>query len=96
MRSRPRAIRLPGRRMAGMAACRIPPRAVRNMIQIGTEGGFLPAPVVIPNQPVNYDYNRRDIVVLNVQTRRSLWGRRSGPTSSLTSPQLCRQDRHSL
>ena len=36
------------------------------MIQIGNEGGFLPAPVVIPNQPVNYNYNRRDIVVLNV------------------------------
>ncbi|HEY3312642.1 MAG TPA: hypothetical protein VGK00_13460 [Anaerolineales bacterium] len=39
------------------------------MIQIGTEGGFLPAPVVINNQPVNYNYNRRDIVVLNVQEK---------------------------
>ena len=36
------------------------------MIQIGTEGGFLPAPVVLPNTPVGYNYNRRDIVVLNV------------------------------
>ena len=36
------------------------------MIQIGTEGGFLPGPVVIPNQPVNYVYNRRDIVVGNI------------------------------
>lgn len=36
------------------------------MIQIGTEGGFLPAPAVIKNQPVNYDYNRRSITVLNV------------------------------
>jgi FtsP/CotA-like multicopper oxidase with cupredoxin domain len=36
------------------------------MIQIGTEGGFLPAPVVIPSTPVGYDYNRRSIVVLNV------------------------------
>ena len=36
------------------------------MIQIGTEGGFLPAPAVILNQPVNYTYNRRDIVVLSV------------------------------
>ena len=26
-----------------------------NMIQIGNEGGFLPAPVVIPNQPVNWN-----------------------------------------
>jgi FtsP/CotA-like multicopper oxidase with cupredoxin domain len=38
------------------------------MIMIGHEGGFLPAPVVIPNQPVNYNYNRRDIVVLNITT----------------------------
>ncbi len=36
------------------------------MIQIGTEGGFLPAPVAIPNRPVGYDYNRRIITVLNV------------------------------
>ena len=36
------------------------------MIQIGTEGGFLPAPALIRNQPVNYDYNRRSITVLNV------------------------------
>ncbi|MCX9084032.1 MAG: hypothetical protein OIN87_04435 [Candidatus Methanoperedens sp.] len=36
------------------------------MIQIGTEGGFLPAPAVIRNQPINFVYNRRDIVVLNV------------------------------
>jgi FtsP/CotA-like multicopper oxidase with cupredoxin domain len=36
------------------------------MIQIATEGGFLPAPVVIRNQPVNYVYNRRDITVGNV------------------------------
>ena len=38
------------------------------IIQIGTEGGFLPAPVVIPSTPINYNYNRRDIVVLNVST----------------------------
>jgi FtsP/CotA-like multicopper oxidase with cupredoxin domain len=36
------------------------------MIQIGTEGGFLPAPTVINNRPVGFDYNRRSIVVLNV------------------------------
>ena len=36
------------------------------IIQIGTEGGFLPAPVVIPSTPVGFDYNRRSIVVLNV------------------------------
>jgi FtsP/CotA-like multicopper oxidase with cupredoxin domain len=36
------------------------------MIQIGTEGGLLPAPVVLTNTPVGYEYNRRNIVVLNV------------------------------
>ena len=36
------------------------------IIQIGTEGGFLPAPVVLDNQPVGYEYNRRNIVVLDV------------------------------
>ena len=51
------------------------------MIQIGTEGGFLPAPVVVPNQPVNYKYNRRNIVVLNVDEQdRCSWARPSGPT----------------
>lgn len=39
------------------------------LIQIGTEGGFLSAPALLPNQPVGYNYNRRDIVVLNVSTR---------------------------
>jgi FtsP/CotA-like multicopper oxidase with cupredoxin domain len=37
------------------------------IVQIGTEGGVLPAPVVIPATPVGYNYNRRDIVVTNVQ-----------------------------
>ena len=46
-----------------------PNTAGPQIIQIGTEGGFLPAPVVIPAQPVNYDYNRRDIVVLNVSEK---------------------------
>ncbi len=39
------------------------------MIQIGTESGFLPSPVVLPNTPVGYDYNRRSITVLNVSTK---------------------------
>ena len=26
------------------------------MIQIGTEGGFLLAPVILPNTPIGYDY----------------------------------------
>jgi FtsP/CotA-like multicopper oxidase with cupredoxin domain len=36
------------------------------MIQFASEGGILPAPVVLANTPVGYNYNRRDIVVLNV------------------------------
>lgn len=44
------------------------------MIQIGNDAGFLPAPVVLPNQPINYVYNRRDIVVLNVSNYTLLLG----------------------
>ncbi|MFO1433053.1 MAG: hypothetical protein U1F76_23600 [Candidatus Competibacteraceae bacterium] len=36
------------------------------IIQIGTEGGLLPALAVIPSTPINYDYNRRSVTVLNV------------------------------
>jgi FtsP/CotA-like multicopper oxidase with cupredoxin domain len=39
------------------------------MIQIGNEGGLLPGPVVLPNTPIGYNYNRRDIVVLNVANK---------------------------
>ncbi len=47
----------------------VPDPATRGpaMIQIGTEGGFLPAPAVIRNQPVNYVMNKRDITVGNVR-----------------------------
>ncbi len=45
-----------------------------NIIQIGSESGILPYPVVHPNQPVNYNYNRRDIVVLNVQEKNLFMG----------------------
>jgi FtsP/CotA-like multicopper oxidase with cupredoxin domain len=45
-----------------------------NMIQIGTEGGFLPAPVMLTNTPIGYNYNRRDIVVLNVQNHNLILG----------------------
>jgi FtsP/CotA-like multicopper oxidase with cupredoxin domain len=44
------------------------------MIQIGTEGGILPAPAVIRNQPINYTYNRKNIVVLSVQEHALLLG----------------------
>jgi FtsP/CotA-like multicopper oxidase with cupredoxin domain len=36
------------------------------IVQIGTEGGFLPAPVEITSQPVTYVMDKRNIVVLNV------------------------------
>ena len=45
-----------------------------SFIQIGNESGFLPAPAVIAPQPVNYTYNRRDIVVLSVQEKGLLLG----------------------
>jgi FtsP/CotA-like multicopper oxidase with cupredoxin domain len=51
-----------------------PTTAGPSMIQIGTEGGFLPAPVVIPSTPVGYNYNRRDITVLNISTHGLLLG----------------------
>lgn len=35
-------------------------------IQIGSESGWLPKPFVIDNQAVSYDYNRRNIVVLDI------------------------------
>ena len=41
-------------------------------IQIGNEGGFLPAATVIPAQPVVYEYFRRTITTLNV-TNKSLY-----------------------
>jgi len=37
-----------------------------NIIQIGNEGGFIPYPMVHPNQPVAYEQNRRNIVVLDI------------------------------
>ncbi|MGC1210028.1 MAG: hypothetical protein WA890_02010 [Micromonospora sp.] len=43
------------------------PRAAGpEMIQIGNDGGLLPAPVVLPNRPVGYRYDRQDPTVLNV------------------------------
>jgi FtsP/CotA-like multicopper oxidase with cupredoxin domain len=40
-----------------------------SMIQIGTEGGLLPAPAVLLNTPIGYIYNRRDVTVLNVSNK---------------------------
>ena len=38
------------------------------IIQIGSEGGLLPAPAAIPSTPINYEFARRSITVLNVLT----------------------------
>ena len=43
-----------------------PAAAGPSWIQIGNESGFIPNPTVIPAAPVQYNYNRRDIVVLNI------------------------------
>jgi FtsP/CotA-like multicopper oxidase with cupredoxin domain len=46
-----------------------PLRVGPSFIQIGTEGGFLPAPTVIDNTPIGYEYFRRSITVLNVSNK---------------------------
>ena len=38
-------------------------------VQIGTEGGLLPAPAVLPNTPVGFEENKKNIVVLNVKEK---------------------------
>ena len=43
-------------------------------IQIGNEAGFIPNPTVIPPTPIGYNYNRRDIVVLNIISHGLLLG----------------------
>jgi FtsP/CotA-like multicopper oxidase with cupredoxin domain len=44
------------------------------MVQIGTEGGFLSAPTVIKNQPVNYEYNPKNILIGNIKEHALLLG----------------------
>ncbi len=43
-------------------------------IQIGTEGGFLPAPVVVPNQPVTWDLNQMDFAFGTVKDKSLMLG----------------------
>ena len=43
-------------------------------IQIGTEGGLLPAPAVIQNRPIGFDYARRSITVLNILEKALMLG----------------------
>lgn len=37
-----------------------------DILQIGTEGGLLPQLADIPSTPINYEYNKRSVTVLNV------------------------------
>lgn len=46
-----------------------PNAAGPNMIQIGNESGFLPNPAELKNQPIDYEYGRRSITVLNVSKK---------------------------
>ena len=39
------------------------------MIQVGNEGGFLPAPVVLANTPIGFERNGKNIVVTNVKEK---------------------------
>ncbi len=41
-------------------------------VEIGTEGGLLPAPVVIPSTPANYEVNVKSITVTNISAH-ALW-----------------------
>ena len=43
-----------------------------DIVQIGTEGGFMPNAVTIPSTPINYEYNKRSVTVLNV-LEHGLW-----------------------
>ena len=43
-------------------------------IQIGTEGGFLPAPVVVPNQPVTWNLNQMDFAFGTVKDKSLMLG----------------------
>jgi FtsP/CotA-like multicopper oxidase with cupredoxin domain len=51
-----------------------PATAGPDIIQYGSEGGILMNPAVIPSTPMGYEYNRRNIVVLNVSTHGLLLG----------------------
>ena len=45
-----------------------------NFLRVGNESGFLPNLDVVRNGPIGYNYNRRDIVVLNVQEKALMLG----------------------
>ncbi len=46
-----------------------PATAGPHIVQIGNETGLLANPLDIPSTPLNYEYNKRSVTVLNVQER---------------------------
>jgi FtsP/CotA-like multicopper oxidase with cupredoxin domain len=43
-----------------------PATAGPDIVQIGSEGGLLPAPAILKAQPVSYDLDKRSITILNI------------------------------
>jgi FtsP/CotA-like multicopper oxidase with cupredoxin domain len=46
-----------------------PATAGPHIVQIGNEGGLLANPLDIPSTPLNYEYNKRSVTILNVLER---------------------------
>ena len=46
-----------------------PATAGPHIVQIGNEAGLLVSPLDIPSTPLNFEYNKRSVTVLNVQER---------------------------
>jgi FtsP/CotA-like multicopper oxidase with cupredoxin domain len=65
----------PGDILDGRAGGVPDPRTIGpTMVQIGTEGGFLPTPVIWPNIPIGYERNPKNIVIGNVAEHNLLLG----------------------
>ena len=72
---RPRTLHIRrGRWMEDLVAYLIRTTSGPSFIQIGAEGGFLVKPAVWPNQPVDFDYNRRSITFGDVLSWTLLMG----------------------
>ncbi len=51
-----------------------PTTAGPDIVQIGNEGGLLPAPAILPAQPVTYDQNVRSMTIFNILKHQLLLG----------------------
>ncbi len=65
-------------------------------IQIGTEGGFLPAPVVVPNQPIGWNLNQTNFNFGNVNEHSLLLGTAERADVIVDFSAYRRQDAHPL